>query len=317
MEGNMPHIVVVGSLNMDLVVEVPVIPQPGETVLGNNFATYPGGKGANQAVAAARLGADVSLIGRVGDDAFGEQLLANARAEGVDVSHVGIDENAASGVAMISVDAKGQNSIAVASGANFELTAEHVAEAWSSLSAVDMVVMPLETPPETIATAAKLAKDSGVRVVLNPAPARPLDDELLARIDVLIPNEHEAGHLSGLSVTSAEEATLAGQHLIERGVGNVVITLGGLGALILTGASGDANVSHIRPHQVEVLDTTAAGDSFVAGLAVALGEGNSLEDAAAFANAAGAITVTRIGAQPALATRDEVKRLLQHNSEQS
>jgi len=301
----MTHIVVVGSLNMDLVVEVPAIPLPGETVLGKNFATFPGGKGANQAVAAARLGARVSLIGRVGKDAFGDQLLASAQADGIDITHVGRDETAATGVAMIAVDEQGQNSIAVASGANFCLTADHVREAWAELDDVDLLVMPLETPLDTIETAVSLANESGATVVLNPAPARPLPAELLAGIDVLVPNEPETAQLTALPINTEAESRDAARELLALGVGNVVLTLGSRGALVLDGKTESFTLVPAR--RVEVVDTTAAGDAFVAGLAVALGEGQTLVEAAQFANAVGALAVTKQGAQPGMPAREEVE----------
>jgi ribokinase len=303
----MPHIVVVGSLNMDLVVQVPTIPAPGETVLGENFATIPGGKGANQAVAAARLGARVSLIGRVGSDAFGEQLLANAEQEGIDVTHVGRDETAASGVAMICVDAQGQNNIAVASGANYQLTAEHVREAWAALPHVDLLVMPLETPLETIETAVSLANQSGTKVILNPAPAQKLPSHILAGVDVLVPNEPETARLTGMPISTPEETHLAARQLLSLGVSHVVLTLGSRGALVLDGSTGQ--FSEVSPYPVTVVDTTAAGDAFVAGLAVGLAEGKSLVEAAQFANAVGALAVTKQGAQPGMPRREEVNQL--------
>jgi ribokinase len=307
-----PHIVFLGSINMDLVVETPTIPMPGETVLGENFATYPGGKGANQATAAARLGARASLIGRVGQDAFGDQLLANTKANGIDVTHVGRDEEAATGVAMIVVDAQGQNSIAVASGANFRLTPDHVREAWAALEDVDLLVMPLETPLDTIITAAALANESGVKVVLNPAPAQKLPAELLAGVDVLVPNEPETAQLTGMPVNSEEESRAAARRLLALGVGNVVLTLGSRGALALEGApSGrDGEFTMVPSHKVKAVDTTAAGDAFVAGLSTALGEGKSLVEAVRFANAVGAMAVTKHGAQPGMPTREEVEDLL-------
>ena len=304
----MPHIVIVGSLNMDLVVQVPTIPAPGETVLGNNFATIPGGKGANQAVAAARLGAKVSLIGRVGADAFGEQLLANAKKEGIDVTHVGCDPAAASGVAMITVDAQGQNSIAVASGANYCLTAAHVREAWAALKNVDLLVMPLETPLETIETAVTLANQAGVKVILNPAPAQKLPQTILAGVDVLVPNEPETTQLTDIEIDSPESTRKAAQALLALGVGNVVLTLGSRGALVLAGETNQ--FTQVEPYPVKVVDTTAAGDAYVAGLAVALGEGKELVEAAQFANAVGALAVTKQGAQPGMPTREEVEILL-------
>ena len=304
----MPHIVVVGSLNMDLVVEVPKIPQPGETVLGKNFATFPGGKGANQAVAAARLGAKVSLIGRVGQDAFGDQLLASAKADGINVSRVGRDDSAVTGVAMITVDEQGQNSIAVASGANFCLTADHVRKAWAELEDVDILVMPLETPLQTIATAVELARRDGVTVVLNPAPARSLPDEILASVDVLVPNEPETEQLIGMSISSVDESRAAARRLLALGVGNVVLTLGSQGALTLDGKNDQ--IALIPAWQVDVVDTTAAGDAFVGAIAVGLGEGKTLIESVRFANSVGALAVTKLGAQPSMPTRDEVELFL-------
>ena len=304
----MPHIVVVGSLNMDLVVQVPTIPAPSETVLGDNFATIPGGKGANQAVAAARLGAKVSLSGRVGNDAFGKQLLANAQREGIDVTHVGRDETAASGVAMIAVDANGQNSIAVASGANYRLTAAQVHAAWAALPHVDLLVMPLETPLETIETAVSLANQSGTQVILNPAPAQKLPPHILAGVDVLVPNEPETAQLTDMPINTGAETRLAAQELLNLGVSHVVLTLGSRGALVLDGTTGQ--FTEVTPYPVIVVDTTAAGDAFVAGLAVGLGEGRSLVKAAQFANAVGALAVTKQGAQPGMPFREEVDRLL-------
>lgn len=310
----MPHIVIVGSLNMDLVVEVPHIPQPGETVLGKNFATIPGGKGANQAVAAARLGADVTMIGSVGDDAFGEQLLESARREGIDVSHIGMDDQAATGVAMIAVDAAGQNSIAVASGANFQLTAQDVRQGWAQLTDIDLLVMPLETPLETIRAAVLLAKESNARVVLNPAPAQKLPLDILRHVDVLVPNEPETAQLTGLPVETAEDAQKAAQYLLAQGVGSVVLTLGSRGALVLDGAGPIPVFTHVAPYDVATVDTTAAGDAFVSALAVSLGEGASLVEATRFANACGALTVTKAGAQPSLPWRNDVESLLQANA---
>jgi ribokinase len=313
----MANIVVVGSLNMDLVVQVPAIPKPGETVLGDNFATFPGGKGANQAVAAVRLGAKVSLIGCIGADSFGGQLLDIAGTEGVDITGVSIDPDTATGVAMISVDKSGQNSIAVASGANFRLTSVHVREAWERIDHhIDTLVMPLETPLETIITAAELAKKSGARVVLNPAPARSLPGKLLKLVDVLVPNEPETAQLTDMSVGNVHEIRQATRSLLNLGVKSVVLTLGARGTMVLAGNEGTPSEFHLEAHQVNVVDTTAAGDAFVAALAVALGENKPLEEAAAFANATGALTVTKPGAQPSLPFRDEVEQLL-HSSRQS
>ncbi len=309
----MTKIVVVGSLNMDLVVQVPNIPKPGETVLGVNFATFPGGKGANQAVAAARLGASVTMIGQVGDDTYGEMLVGNLASEGVNTETISIDENNATGVAMITVDEHGQNSIAVASGANFTLTAEDIQSAWEKIGEIDILVMPLETPIETIFKAAELARDQNVPVVLNPAPARSLDPDLLSMVDVIVPNEHEVLQIAGYVDSGNTSVEDAARTMINLGVNAVVITLGGNGVMIVDNNPGVMTIPSIK---VDVLDTTAAGDSFVAALAVGLVEGKSLRDACYFANAAGAITVTRMGAQPSLPTRAELTEFLEYQEEQ-
>jgi ribokinase len=310
MNKQVPHILVVGSLNMDLVVKMPAIPRPGETLLGGPFATFPGGKGANQAVAAARLGARVSMVGKVGRDAFGEQMLRVMRDEGIDTQFIGVDAQDATGVALITVDALGQNSISVASGANFSLTGQDVRAAWGRLSTVDLLVMPLETPMDTIETAAQIAKERGARVILNPAPARDLDGSLLRNIDVLIPNESETEHLTGLKMNSEEAERGAGRALLSRGVGSVVLTLGGRGALVVNNVSGNPAYQRIPSYPVQVVDSTAAGDGFVGALATGLGEGLSLSEAARFASAAAAISVTRAGAQPSLPNRNEVDQFI-------
>jgi ribokinase len=310
MSTRIPHILVVGSLNMDLVVRMPVIPRPGETLLGGRFATFPGGKGANQAVAAARLGARVTMIGQVGGDAFGEQMLKIVSAEGIDTRFIGIDPQSATGVALIEVDAQGQNSIAVASGANFTLTSEAVRSACEQIPQVDLLVMPLETPIETIEIAAQIAKERGARVILNPAPARDLKKDLLQKVDVLIPNESETERLTGQKIQSDEAAREAGAALLSQGVGSVVLTLGEKGALIVEGDPADPTSQLIPAFRVQVVDTTAAGDGFVGALATGLGEGMSLSEAARFASAAAAISVTRAGAQPSLPYRHEVDQFL-------
>ena len=309
----MTNIVVVGSLNMDLVIQVPTIPKSGETVLGNSFSTYPGGKGANQAVAAARLGASVTIIGQVGADTYGESLITKLVTDGVNVDCIFIDESNATGVAMITVDASGQNSIAVASGANFTLTKDHIQSAWKKMGDIDILIMPLETPLDTILEAARLARKRGVKVVLNPAPARFLDVELLSQVDVLIPNEHELSQISNYYISSNSEVEEAARTMISKGVNAVVTTLGSNGVSIV---DDNKNEVLLPPFTVDVLDTTAAGDSFVAALAVGLGEGKSLNEACNFANAAGALTVTKMGAQPSLPTRTEVSEFLSSQEEQ-
>jgi ribokinase len=307
----MPNILVVGSLNMDLVVQMPAIPRPGETLLGGKFATFPGGKGANQAVAAARLGAQISMVGKVGGDAFGEQLLQIIRNEGIDTRFVGVDDQSATGVALITVDARGQNSISIASGANFTLTAEEVRQAWEQIPDVDLLIMPLETPLETIRMAAQLAHQRQVRAILNPAPAQDLDESLLRLIDIIVPNEIETEFLTGHAIKNQEDARKAGAELLKRGAANAVLTLGEGGALLVEGGPENPIFEFIPAFQAHVVDTTAAGDAFVGALAIALGEGLSLARAAHFANAAAALSVTRPGAQPSLPYRDEVDQFLQ------
>jgi ribokinase len=303
----MSHIVVVGSINMDLVVRAPVHPAPGETILGSDFHTIPGGKGANQAVAAARLGSQVTMIGRVGKDEFGKSLLENLTKEEIDTQHVGIDQEAASGIAMITLDAAGQNTIVVASGANMCLTPDMVREAWEQLDAIDAVIMQLEIPIDCIIEAVVLAKNCGARVILNPAPARELPEELYRLIDVIVPNESETSILTGLPVETPDQVDRAANHLLAQGVNAVALTLGSRGVSLL---ESSGNITQLSPHRVKVVDTTAAGDAFVAGLAVGLAEGATLVNAARLGNAAGAIAVTRLGAQPAMPTRAEVEQLV-------
>jgi ribokinase len=300
-------IVVVGSLNMDLVVRMPRIPQPGETLLGGVFKTFPGGKGANQAVAAARLGSNVVMVGCVGGDAFGQEMRDTLTAEGVDTTHVLVHPESATGVALILVDAKGQNSIAVASGANFQLTSADVEKAMQSIGKFDVLVMPLETPLETIYTAAKIASQRGAKVLLNPAPAQVLNSDLLELVDVLLPNEYEVSLMTGLpSLQSAADVRIAAEKLLSHGVKNLIVTMGNQGAMLFDGKME----SNISACPVQAVDSTAAGDCFVGALAVGLCEGKSLPAAAKFASAAAALSVTRAGAQPSLPRREEVVQFM-------
>jgi ribokinase len=306
---SMVHIVVVGSLNMDLVVNVPNLPLPGETVLGGGFGTYPGGKGANQAVAAARLGAKVTMIGCIGDDDFGQSLVKNLESEGIEVRHIVKDQIEATGIAMITVDENGQNSIAVASGANMQLQPEDVQDAWVDIDDPDILVMPLEVPVPCLQKAAELAQEVGTKVILNPAPAKTMADEFLKLIDVIVPNESETMILTGSDLIDSQDTISAGRVLQARGIPQVVLTLGARGALVF---DGDLPPIHIAPHEVAVVDTTAAGDAFVGGLSVALGEGRSLLDSARFANAAGALATMVKGAQPAMPSKRAVMDLLKN-----
>lgn len=300
----MAHIIVVGSLNMDLVVRTQHLPLPGETVLGSDFQTIPGGKGANQAVGAARLGTQVTMIGRVGSDDFGKALQASLEREGINTAHILVDEIAPTGIATITLDETGQNSIVVSSGTNMKLTPEDVEKALSQIKSVDVIVLQLEIPLGCVEAAARFGQERGVRIVLNPAPAQQLSNTLLSQIDVLIPNENEASLLTGLPVENRTQAEIAAQVLLDKGVGSVILTLGARGALVL---EGNSPAIHIPSHQVDVVDTTAAGDAFVAGLSVGLGERMSLVEAAKLGNATGALAVTKLGAQPAMPTRRDVE----------
>ena len=309
------HIVVVGSLNMDLVIQMPQIPKPGETLLGGVFKNFPGGKGANQAVAAARLGAHVSMIGCVGDDAFGKELRAGLENDGVDTTHVLVHPEAATGVALIQVDVQGQNSIAVASGANFCLTSADVEKAMQTIGEFDALLMQLETPLETIYTAAKIASYQDAKVLLNPAPAQVLEKDLLELVDVLLPNEYEVAMMTGVALQSPADTRQAAKKLLSLGTKNLIVTMGSHGALLFDGKTNQE--AFIPACLVQAVDSTAAGDCFVGALAVGLCEGKSLPSAARFASAAAALSVTRAGAQPSLPYRQEVEQFMEDRSKVS
>jgi ribokinase len=299
----MPDILVIGSLNADLVVRAPRFPTPGETISGQDLSIIPGGKGANQAVAAARQGASVAMVGRVGDDSFGPTLMENLQDNQVDTTYIQTDESA-TGTATIIVDSSGQNSIVLSPGANGKVTPADVDSV--SFQDADMLLLQLEIPLETVVHAASVARQNGLRVILNPAPARQLPDSLLADVDILVPNESELQLLSGQPVTDTASAESAAGVLLAKGVKTVIVTLGSNGALLVTAE----NEIHIPTFQVEVVDTTAAGDAFIGGLATALLKGVPLEEAVRYGNASGALAATKFGAQPSLPTRDEVEQLL-------
>ena len=304
-------LVVVGSLNMDFVVTVERLPAPGETVLGRDFQMIPGGKGANQACAAGRLSGGavpVRMIGRVGYDVFADHLKASLSAAGVDVSFVHATRSAPTGVALIWVERSGQNSIVVASGANYALAAAEVEAMRPALRGARFALFQLETPLDTVGAALALAREEGARTILDPAPARPLGPELLALVDILTPNETEALALLGRPAgrMSAGEAPEVAAALRRLGPAAVLLKLGDQGCLF-SDASG---FWHVPAFPVEVRDTTAAGDTFNAALAVALAEGRPMETALPFANAAAALSVTRLGAQASIPTRAEADEFL-------
>lgn len=293
-----PRIVVVGSANTDLVVRGERIPRPGETVLGGDLLRAPGGKGANQAVAAARLGAAVTLVARVGDDEFGREALAGFAREGIDISHCHVDPDAPSGVALILVDGRGENAITVAPGANGRLSPSDVDTAASAIRSADLLLLQLETPLATVLHAARIARAAGVPVLLDPAPAPPegLPDDLVTLVSILKPNATEAARLAG---HADDDAAAAARSLVGRGPELVIVTLGAAGALVAT-ADG---IGRVPAYPVRAVDSTAAGDAFTAALAVGLAERRPPLEAARRAAAAGALAATRPGAQPSLPTR--------------
>ena len=301
-----PKVVVVGSSNTDMIIKLDKIPVPGETVIGGEFSIAAGGKGANQAVAAARAGGDVTFVACVGEDMFGQQAIEGFVSDQINVDYIFKDEKAASGVAFIFVDKKGENSIAVASGANYQLMPEQISKSKEAITSAQILVMQLETPIETVSAAAKHAKENGVKVILNPAPAQPLEDDLLGNISILTPNEGEAELLTGVKVEDDSSAEKAAGILLDKGLEAVLITLGPKGVFI---ATRDMN-KMVPGFTVEAVDTTAAGDVFNGAVAVALCENSSLEESVRFANAAGALSVTKLGAQPSAPTRQEIDELL-------
>ena len=299
----MPDILVIGSLNADLVVRVPRFPQPGETISGDDLQTFPGGKGANQAVAAARLGSSVSMLGRVGNDNFGDSLLDNLQLNNVDTKLIQRD-NASTGTAIIAVDPNGQNSIVLSAGANGKVSHTDVRSA--SFSDFNLLLLQLEIPIETVLSGAQRARESGLRVLLNPAPARTLPDELISLPDFLVPNETELGLLTNQPVNDIPSAEKAAHDLLARGAQTVIVTLGANGALLVT----KENTKHIPPFKVNVVDTTAAGDAFIGGFAYALLQGRSLKESVRYGCACGALATIKFGAQPSLPTKEEVEKFI-------
>ena len=303
-------ILVVGSLNMDQVVRIPHLPTLGETLLGaGSLKLVPGGKGANQAVAMARLGASVTMAGRVGNDPFGEQLLKALHNDDIDTNLVLVDKDEASGVAFIFLAPDGENAIVVASGANMHVgnDEKHMTAIRAILQNVQALVLQLEIPLPTVQKLIEAGREAGILVVLNVAPAQPLSKELLAQVSVLVVNESEASLLSGQRVENLEDAQIVGRVLHGYGIPTVVVTLGARGAVLVTDdATGKVHTIYQATPKVQVVDTTAAGDCFVGALTLALTEGQTPEDALRFAVNASALKVTKFGAQSGLPTRKEV-----------
>jgi ribokinase len=299
-------ITVIGSLNMDLVTYVTRLPQIGETIIGQDFKQIPGGKGANQTDAIAKLRVPVRMLGGVGADAMGETLLTSLRQDGVDISQIEQFEDCSTGIATITVDGVGNNCIVVTPGANYRFLAENVQRMKTVIDASDIVVTQLEIPVETVRYSLELAKKLGKTTILNPAPACALDDALLSRVDLLIPNETELEFLSGDPLHTEADIVAAARRLIDRGVKEVIVTLGEKGCIYVNFEGSRS----FKAYQVDVVDTTAAGDSFIGGLAVALSEGKGIEAAISFAMAVAALAVTKKGAQSSLPYRDEVEEFL-------
>ncbi len=301
-----PEVLVIGSANTDLVVQTQRLPAPGETLLGGAFFTASGGKGANQAVAAARAGARVTFVARVGSDDFGKEALRGLRRERIDTAYTLADPDLPSGVAFILLDAQGENSIVVASGANAALSPVQLDAAAPAFDRASICLLQLETPLPTVAHAIQLAAERSLPVILNPAPAQKLPPEVLSGLTLLTPNESETETLTGIRPHTEETARQSAEILRNQGVQTVLITLGARGALLVT----DRETRRIPAPEVEAQDTTAAGDAFNGALACALGSGAPLKDAVAFANCAGALSVTRRGAQPSLPARAEIEELM-------
>jgi ribokinase len=298
------RIVVVGSSNTDMIIKIDRIPKPGETRLGGEFLMAAGGKGANQAVAAARAGGDVTLVARVGQDMFGQRAVAGLREHGVNVDHVQYDK-CPSGVALIFVAEDGENSIAVGSGANARLSPADVRKAKGAVAKAEVLLLQLESPLDAVQAATDLAAAAGATVILNPAPAQPLPAKLLKKVSILTPNETEAELLTGVKVNGDASCAQAANILLRMGVETVIITLGAQGAFVASATMKQ----RVPGFNAKAVDTTAAGDAFNGTLAVALSEGMPMIDAVRFANAAGAISVTRMGAQPSAPTRKEIEKL--------
>ncbi|MDD4032350.1 MAG: ribokinase [Bacteroidales bacterium] len=295
-------ILVVGSSNTDMVIQTRKFPIPGETILGGKFFMNPGGKGANQAVAARRLGGSVSFVGKIGEDIFGKQAMQLLEDEGINVSYVAVDPENPSGVAMITVDSEAENTIVVAPGSNGTMSPADFDKALQEFESADFVLMQLEIPIPTVEHIARIAAQKHKKVILNPAPAAELNDELLKNLHIITPNKTEAEILTGIRVSDETSALRAATVLHNKGVNIVIITMGAAGAFLLENGS-----SRIIPAPiVKAVDTTAAGDTFNGALVVALSEGKSLEESVAFANLAASVSVTRPGAQSSVPYRKEI-----------
>jgi ribokinase len=301
---SLKKIVVIGSINTDMVVKTLKLPVPGETILGGKFLMTPGGKGANQAVAAARLGGNVSFIGKIGSDIFGKESKTILKSENINTSYLFIDKINPSGVALITVDKNGENCIVVASGSNACLSVSDIETAKDLILSSDIIVVQLEIPIETVEYIVDLCNNNDKTVILNPAPATKLSDKLLSKVSVIIPNETEAELLTGVKVSDLASAEQAARYLSDKGIPVVVVTLGSKGALLCT----SNETQYIPAPLVESVDTTGAGDVFCGALALSLSKGIELAASVGFANKAASISVTRMGAQASAPYINEIEK---------
>jgi ribokinase len=298
-----PEAVVIGSINMDLVIQVPRFPAPGETITGGDLQTYPGGKGANQAAALSRQQIRTAMVGKVGDDPYGQQLIQSLRDQQVDITGVRISGESATGSALISVTAEGENSIILSPGANRSICTEDIDPSKGLIASSSVMLLQLEIPLPAVEYAARMGQEQGLKVILNPAPAAELPHSLLESVDILVPNESELALLSGREISDISDAESAAKRLMDRGIPVVIVTLGDQGALLVEKSGSQ----HIPAAEVEVVDTTAAGDSFIGGLAAGILQHKPLPEAVRYANIAGALATTKSGAQPSLPTAAEVE----------
>jgi len=304
----MKNILIVGSSNTDLIIKVPEIPRPGETILGGEFMTFPGGKGANQAVAAARAGGNVIFIASVGDDPYGQEAIKGYRLDNINTEEIKICKGVPSGIAMITISGSGENAITVAPGANAMLTPADLEEIEEPFLEADYMLIQLEIPVETVMKAVELCSEFNTPVILNPAPATDLPDKILKKVTIITPNETEAERLTGIIVKDEVTASRAAEVLHNRGVGTVIITMGALGAYISDRLSGSRKI--VPGFSADAMDTTAAGDVFNGQLAVSLAEGKALEMAVLDAHGAAALSVQKMGAQSSIPSRDETDAYL-------
>ena len=302
----MNKVTVVGSFMYDLVATAPRRPKTGETLIGDSFGMFLGGKGANQAIAASRTGASVTMVGRLGNDLFGDQFLEKFSEEGIKTDFVIQDTENGTGVGMPLIDASGDNSIVIIPQANMALTVENIDKAESVIADSDVLVLQCEVPMEANKRAAEIANKNDTLVILNPAPARKIPDTLLSLVDIITPNESEAEILTDMPTETNSQAMEAAHHLLSKGVETVILTLGSRGSLLLT----EKMEKRIPAYSVDVIDTTAAGDAFCGALAVILSNGSIIEEAIKIANAAGALAVTKLGAEPSLPTKKDIDQLI-------